>query len=97
MCNETDRRYATCGDVDEALYTDMLMCNFMSPRQRNLHMTIIAFLVLACILMMIIVGSFDWRMCLRIVLLTALEFMLLWPKKKARLSFQEVARDGKLR
>lgn len=97
MSNETDRRYATCGDVDEALYTDMLMCNFMSPRQRNLHMTIIAFLVLACILMMIIVGSFDWRMCLRIVLLIALEFMLLLPIKKARLSFQEVARDGKLR
>lgn len=100
MSNETDRRYATCGDVDEALYTDMLLCHFMSLRQRNLHMLITVLLVLACMVMMIMRGVFEWRMCLLIVLLIALEFMPLWLKKKARqkarLSFQEAAKDGKI-
>ncbi len=96
MSNENVRRYATSGDVDEALYTDMLLYNYMSPRQRKIHLANTAILVLAYLLIMIDRGPFDWRMCLVIVLLIALEFMPFWLKKKAHLSFREAAKDGKL-
>lgn len=96
MSDETLRRYATSGDVDETLYTDMLLCNYMSPRQRKIHHAITAILVLAYLLMMINQGCFDWRMCLVMVLLISLEFMPLWLKKKARLSFREAAKDDKV-
>lgn len=96
MSDETVRRYATSGELDEALYTDMLLYNYMSPRQRKILLAITAILVLGFLLMMIDRGCFDWYMCLVMVLLIALEFVPLWLKKKARLSFQEVARDSKL-